>query len=54
MSASAGVLVPFVQRDWTLWLLAAGAVVFGRSAVVYNITQVSFRQGLCPSSCSAG
>jgi MFS family permease len=40
--------MPFVQRGWLLWLLAAGQVVFGASIVVYNITQVSFRQLLCP------
>jgi MFS family permease len=41
-------VVPFVHRDWTLGLLALSQVVWWASAVVYNITQVSFRQGLCP------
>jgi MFS family permease len=41
-------VVPFVHRDWTLVLLAASQVVWWASVVVYNITQVSFRQGLCP------
>ncbi len=41
-------VVPFVHRDWTLGLLAASQVVWWASVVVYNITQVSFRQGLCP------
>jgi MFS family permease len=41
-------VVPFVQRDWTLGLLAASQVVWWGTVVVYNITQVSFRQGLCP------
>ena len=40
--------MPFVQRGWLLWLVAAGLVVFGATIVVYNITQVSFRQLLCP------
>lgn len=40
--------LPFVQRGWLLWLVAAGMVVWGASIVVYNITQVSFRQLLCP------
>jgi MFS family permease len=40
--------MPFVQRGWLLWVLAAGEVVFGAAIVVYNITQVSFRQLLCP------
>jgi MFS family permease len=41
-------VLPFAQRGWLLWAAAtAGAlVVFG--SVVYNITQVSFRQGLTP------
>jgi len=41
-------VVPFVHRDWTLALMALGQLVWWTSAVVYNITQVSFRQGLCP------
>jgi MFS family permease len=41
-------VVPFVHRDWTLALLALGQLVWWSSAVIYNITQVSFRQGLCP------
>ena len=41
-------IFPFLHRDWTLALMAAGQVVFWASGVVYNITQVSFRQGLCP------
>ena len=40
--------MPFVQRGWLLWLVAAGLVVWGATIVVYNITQVSFRQLLCP------
>ncbi|HEV7191729.1 MAG TPA: MFS transporter [Jatrophihabitantaceae bacterium] len=41
-------VVPFVHRDWTLGLLAVAQLVMWGSAVVYNITQVSFRQGLTP------
>jgi MFS family permease len=41
-------ITPLVQRDWTLWAVAACWAVVGFSVVVYNITQVSFRQGLCP------
>jgi MFS family permease len=50
MVASAPFLfvAPFVQRDWTLGLLAVAEVGFGAGVVLYNITQVSFRQGLCP------
>ncbi|MDT4958866.1 MAG: hypothetical protein QOD31_2665 [Pseudonocardiales bacterium] len=39
---------PFVHRDWTLGLLAAGMVLMWVCMLVYNITQVSFRQALCP------
>jgi len=41
-------VAPFARRDWTLALLAAAQVVMGIAIVVYNITQVSFRQGLTP------
>jgi MFS family permease len=41
-------VVPFVHRDWSLGLLAVAQIVMWASVVVYNITQVSFRQGLCP------
>jgi MFS family permease len=41
-------VLPFVHRDWTLGLLAVANLVMWGSAVVYNITQVSFRQGLTP------
>jgi MFS family permease len=47
-SAPFGFVAPFVQRDWTLGLLAVAQVGFGAGVVLYNITQVSFRQGLCP------
>jgi MFS family permease len=41
-------VIPFVHRDWTLALYAAGQIVMFASVVIYNIAQVSFRQGLCP------
>ena len=41
-------VLPFVHRNWTLGLLAACQVLTWSTVVVYNITQVSFRQGLCP------
>lgn len=43
-----GFVAPFVQRDWTLALLAFAQGAMWLCVVVYNITQVSFRQGLCP------
>lgn len=41
-------VAPFVRHDWTLVLLAVAQVGFSMGVVVYNIIQVSFRQGLCP------
>jgi MFS family permease len=48
LSLPTSFVAPFVHRDWTLYLLAASFIVFWATVVVYNITQVSFRQGLCP------
>ena len=47
-STPAAFVVPFVHRDWTLGLLAVAQLTMWMAVVVYNITQVSFRQGLCP------
>jgi MFS family permease len=47
-SAPTSFVAPFLHRDWTLGLLALAQIVFWGTVVVYNITQVSFRQGLCP------
>ena len=41
-------VAPFVRHDWTLLLLALAMTGVSFGVVVYNITQVSFRQGLCP------
>ena len=43
-----GFVAPFVQRDWTLGLLAFAQAAMWVSVVIYNITQVSFRQSVCP------
>ncbi|HXP20350.1 MAG TPA: MFS transporter [Streptosporangiaceae bacterium] len=43
-----GFAAPFVHRDWTLALLAVAQTVMWLGNVVYNVTQLSFRQGLCP------
>lgn len=49
LAASLGeLLVPFARADWRLWLAASGSVVFGIGVVVYNVTQVSFRQTITP------
>ncbi|HEX6447088.1 MAG TPA: MFS transporter [Streptosporangiales bacterium] len=39
---------PFVRRDWTLAAFALAQLAVGIGVVVYNITQVSFRQAICP------
>jgi len=39
---------PFLHRDWTLGLFVLAEIGFSAGAVVYNVTQVSFRQRLCP------
>ncbi|MDG6100774.1 MFS transporter [Dactylosporangium aurantiacum] len=41
-------LVPFARADWRLWLAASGGILFGIGVVVYNVTQVSFRQTITP------
>jgi hypothetical protein len=41
-------VAPFVRHNWTLVLLAVAMAGVSFGIVVYNITQVSFRQGLCP------
>jgi MFS family permease len=41
-------VAPFVHRNASLVLLAAAQLLSWSMVVVYNITQVSFRQGLCP------
>jgi MFS family permease len=46
--APCGFVAPFAQRGWSLGLLAVAEAGIGTGAVLYNITQVSFRQGLCP------
>ena len=43
-----GLVVPFVDRGWVLVPVVASMFVTGVAVVVYNITQVSFRQQLCP------
>jgi MFS family permease len=48
VTAPFALLVPIAQHGWLLWAAAVGNSVWGFGAVVYNVTQVSFRQGLCP------
>jgi MFS family permease len=39
---------PFLHRNWTLGLFVVAEIGFSAGVVVYNVTQVSFRQRLCP------
>ncbi len=48
VAALGELLVPFAQADWRLWLAASGGILFGIGVVVYNVTQVSFRQTITP------
>ena len=48
VSAPFALATPLVQGDWSLWMVAVCWAVIGFFVVIYNITQVSFRQGLCP------
>ena len=43
-----GLLMPLAQPGWPLWVAAIGAAIGWFGGTVYNITQVSFRQGLTP------
>jgi len=43
-----GLVAPLAQRGWLLWAAALASGVYWFGAVVYNINQVSFRQGLTP------
>ncbi|GGM33361.1 MFS transporter [Dactylosporangium sucinum] len=45
-----GLLVPLAAPGWRLWLAAAGSVVYGIGVIVYNVNQVSFRQGITPDA----
>jgi MFS family permease len=47
-AAPTGLVAPFLHRDWTLGLLVLAQLLFWISTVVYNVTQVSFRQAVCP------
>ena len=48
ITAPFGLLTAIAQPGWTLWLAAFGFGTMMFGAVVYNIAQVSFRQGLTP------
>lgn len=39
---------PFLHRNWTLAVFVVTQIVVWAGIVIYNVTQVSFRQALCP------
>jgi MFS family permease len=47
-TAPFGLLMALAQPGWMLWLAAFGCAVVMWGGVVYNVAQVSFRQGLTP------
>lgn len=48
VSAPFELLIPLAQRGWLLWAAAIGTGIAWFGSVIYNITQVSFRQLLTP------
>jgi MFS family permease len=48
LASPAGLVLPFVHRDWTLGLVLVLEFVLGVCIVIFNIITVSFRQGLAP------
>jgi MFS family permease len=46
--APGSLLLPIAHHDWRLALTATGMFVNGFGVVVYNVAQVSFRQGVTP------
>jgi MFS family permease len=47
-TAPLSLIEPFLQRDATLALFVVALFAVSAGVVVYNVTQVSFRQALCP------
>jgi MFS family permease len=48
LSSPLTLVQPFLQRNWTLGLFVVAQIGFSAGVVIYNVTQVSFRQRLCP------
>jgi MFS family permease len=48
ISAPGSLAVPITHHDWRLALTAVGMFINGIGVVVYNVAQVSFRQGITP------
>lgn len=43
-----GLTLPLADNGWRFWLAAFAGIITGAMIVTYNVTQVSFRQGLTP------
>jgi len=43
-----GLLLPLAGADWRLVFVVVADLVLAYGAIVYNITQVSYRQAICP------
>ncbi|QFZ17486.1 MFS transporter [Saccharothrix syringae] len=43
-----GLLVPFGAADWRLVLVVLGEIGVAYGVIVYNVSQVSYRQSICP------
>jgi MFS family permease len=41
-------LMPLADSGWRLWIAAGGGAVAAAGVAIYNVAQVSFRQGLTP------
>lgn len=41
-------LIPLAEPGWRVLLVAPGLIAFGYGVVVYNVSQVSYRQAVCP------
>nr|PZM90243.1 MAG: MFS transporter [Thermocrispum agreste] len=48
VTAPFALLLPAAEPGWRTWLAAAGGIMISIGVVIYNVTQVSFRQGLTP------
>ena len=46
--SAAGFAFPLARAGWGPYVIFAGSLAFGISTTTYNITQVSFRQAICP------
>jgi MFS family permease len=44
-----GFLLPLSEPGWRVWLGTAGYAVMAAGIVIYNVTQVSFRQAITPN-----